>query len=68
MSERGQCVVVDRFSFVGANWQCVYKASAFDEIEVGMKLERVDVRFYKSFNFDYELKAKDERKDGKPRE
>lgn len=33
-----------------------------------MKLERIDVRFYKSFNFDYELKAKDEREDRQPPE
>lgn len=33
-----------------------------------MRLERVDVRFYKSFNFDYELKAKDEQTDRNPPE
>ena len=33
-----------------------------------MKLERIDVRFYKSFNFDYELKSKDEREDRQPPE
>lgn len=47
---------------------CVYEALVFDDIEVGMKLERVDVRFYKSFNFDYELKAKDEQADRQPPE
>jgi len=31
-----------------------------------VKLKRVDVRFFKSFNFDYELKAKDEHDDREP--
>ena len=44
------------------------RGSVFDEIEVAMKLERIDVRFYKSFNFDYELKSKDEREDRQPPE
>ena len=44
------------------------RGSVFDEIEVAMKLERIDVRFYKSFNFDYELNSKDEREDRQPPE